>query len=76
MGMFSLVLLSASIGLTLGFIVAGTLKLIGLISADTFWLIVQGCGALGLVAATFVILRIRFRKEPGNTGDTDERAQM
>jgi len=69
MGMFSLVLLSTSIGITLGFIAGGLLKLVGLISADTFWLIVQGCAVTGFIAGTFVLLRIRVRAGHNNTGN-------
>jgi hypothetical protein len=68
MGMFSLVLLSTSIGITLGLVAGGLLMLIGLVSKDTFWLIVQGCTVLGFVAGAFVILRIRLRSNQSNTG--------
>jgi hypothetical protein len=76
MGMFSLVLLSTSVGLTLGFISGGILKVAGLVTTDVFWMIVQGCGVIGLTAGTLVVLRIRFQKDTGTTGSADEEAQM
>lgn len=63
MGMFSLVLLSTSVGLTLGLIAGGILRLVGLVSPDVFWLIVQAGGGIGLAAGAIVVLRIRFQKD-------------
>lgn len=61
MGTFTLVLLSTSIGLTFGLIGGGLLMLFGLVSTDTFWLIVQGFGALGFCAGAVILFRIHFR---------------
>ena len=74
MGLFSLVLLGTSVGLTIGLAAGGLLKLIGVISTETLWLLVQGSGALGFVASTVVVLRIHFSDVNGNTRSTDEEA--